>query len=230
MSFVSYSPSHIAALAVFVLLLSVLLLWGRRLGKVTKRKLTRVLAWLCAAVTAINWISYACSNVAFNPLEVLPLHMCDITAMVCCYALLSRNYFALEFCYFFGLGAAIQGLLTPNLQADFPDPVYFSFFFHHALLVAIALYIPLVLNWRARSKAIRRMMLFGNLYLLATMPINFLLGTNFGFTREVPPGGSLLSHLGDWPYYLLSLQFIGLIMLGSLYFPFVYKRFSEGKL
>jgi len=230
MSFASYSATHVSALLVFALLAVLLLLWGRKLAKPAKRKLTTTLGWLCGALTAINWLCYACSRESFNWLEILPLHMCDITAMVACYALLSRNYFALEFCYFFGLGAAIQGLLTPNLHADYPDPVYFSFFLHHGLLVAIALYIPLVLKWRARSKAIRRMMLFGNLYLLATMPINFLLKTNFGFTREVPPGGSLLSHLGDWPYYLLSLQFIGLIMLGSLYFPFVYKRFATGKL
>jgi len=40
------------------------------------------------------------------------------------------------------------------------------------------------------------------------------------FLMEKPMGGSILDFLGPWPWYLLSLEFVGLLMLLLCYAPF----------
>ncbi len=54
-----------------------------------------------------------------------------------------------------------------------------------------------------------RVTLWTEAYVAVVLPLNFLLGTNFGFLAGKPPNPSLLDHLGPWPVYLLSMQAVG---------------------
>ncbi len=65
-----------------------------------------------------------------------------------------------------------------------------------------------------------RVLLWSELYILTVIPVNFLLGTNFGFLARKPDNPSLLDHLGPWPWYILSLQLVALLLLFLLALPF----------
>lgn len=106
------------------------------------------------------------------------------------------------------LTASIQGLITPMLYEGFPSAAFFAFFIGHGLLFISALYLPLVLEWRARPWDDVKTLLLCDAYLLLIIPVNIWLGTNYGFTRYAPEG-SVLEYFGPAPWYLLTLQIPG---------------------
>jgi uncharacterized membrane protein YwaF len=51
------------------------------------------------------------------------------------------------------------------------------------------------------------------------LSINFLLDTNFGFATRPPDNPSLIDHLGPWPWYLLWMQLIAILVFLLLALP-----------
>ena len=55
--------------------------------------------------------------------------------------MISRNQFAYELGYFWGLGGTLQGLITPDIAYGFPDPQFIFFFINHAGIITALLYL-----------------------------------------------------------------------------------------
>jgi len=52
-------------------------------------------------------------------------------------------------------------------------------------------------------------------------PINRILGTNYLFINGKPTTTSLLDALPAWPYYIIYMEIIGLVIFFLLYLPFL---------
>ena len=66
-------------------------------------------------------------------------------------------------------------------------------------------------------------MFFTNIYMVSVFFINQLIGSNYLFVAYKPPGPTLLDALPEWPWYLLYMEAIGLVMFLLLYLPFIIK-------
>lgn len=55
------------------------------------------------------------------------------------------------------------------------------------------------------------------------MGANALLGSNYMFIARKPDDPSLIDVLGPWPWYILSLEAVGLAICFILYLPFAIK-------
>jgi hypothetical integral membrane protein (TIGR02206 family) len=49
--------------------------------------------------------------------------------------------------------------------------------------------------------------------------INVFLGSNYMYTLRKPETASLLDMMGPWPWYLLTAEFVALVMFVLLYLP-----------
>lgn len=152
--------------------------------------------------------------------NLIPAQLCDIVILTSLFSLLSKKQIARELTYFWVLAGTAHGLITPNLSADAGTLRFLSFFFHHGLVVLIALYLPIRLQWRPRPNAWWRAWLWLQVYALVAMLINLALGTNFGFLNAPPEHPSLINKLGTFPWYLLSMEITALIVLFLLSLPF----------
>ncbi len=221
-TFVSFSATHFVAMAAGGVGIAGLIMLGRRGGR-SRTFATGLLAFWCLA-------AYSLRNLAWNiggdlaPFEeALPFHLCGIVSFVAAFALLTRRPTLCEITYYWGLAASLQGILTPALDYNFPHPVFLVFFANHLAIVGAALYLPLALNWRPRRPLVRtiaRVILWSEVYFVIILPLNFLLGTNYGFLRQKPPSPTLLDHFGPWPHYLLGLQIALVVSLTLLSLPF----------
>ena len=156
---------------------------------------------------------------------ILPLHLCDLTALIASLALLTRKPLWCELTYYLGLGGTLQGLITPNLFYDFPHATFFSFFQLHLSVVIAALFLPLGLGWRPRLplwKTAQRIFLIIFSYLVVIFGINCLLDTNYAFVMRKPVNASLYDHLGPHPWYLFSVLGLVILMLALLSLPFAF--------
>ncbi len=149
----------------------------------------------------------------------LPFHYCSMMLLVATVALWTRHRTACWVLYFGALTACLQGLITPALEADFPTLRYFLFFCVHGILMPAALAVPLLLGLRARLRDVAISLLLMDVYLLCIHPLNLLLGTNYGFTRESPVPGCLLDYAGPAPWYYLLLQIPAFLLFCLLWLP-----------
>lgn len=57
--------------------------------------------------------------------------------------------------------------------------------------------------------------------------INTLIGNNHLFIAHKPETASLIDDLGPWPWYILVLEGVGLVLFTLLYVPFALNDFSR---
>ncbi len=150
----------------------------------------------------------------------LPLHLCDLIALLLAAALLTNCRRLVEIGYLWGFTGTVQGLITPGLEYGFPAPEYFAFFGQHGAIPAVAAGLVFGAGLRPQPGALWRALGWLNVYFVVLFTLNSVLGTNYGYLNGKPLKASLLDFLGPWPWYLLSLEAIAAGLFYLLLLPF----------
>lgn len=215
-----FGASHQAALAVTALALGMMLLLSRtRFAGLAEKTLGALLLLEFPATLVMHGM-----NGSLNAQTCLPLQYCDIAAITGGLGLCFRRQFWCEVVYFFGIAGTFQGLLTPALQLDHPDPRFYAFFVLHGGVTVAAFYVVTGMRVRPRPQAVTRMMAFSLAWYAVTALANVALGTNYAFQCAKPPAASLFDHLGPWPWYNLSAIVVGVVIYSALCLPFALRR------
>ncbi len=225
-SFEIGSSTHVAALAATTLVALVMFTLARR----GPPSAARIAEKLLAAVLLLQWPANALVAWHAELLTAangLPCHLCDVASIIGGYALLTRNRFACELLYFWGLAGTLQGLLTPALTLDWPHPRFYVFFALHSGVVVAALYVVFGLGLIPRKGAVLRALAWLVVYTAVAALVDLAVGAdtaNYGFLCRKPPNPSLLDHLGPWPWYVGSLGLVALVTFSVLDLPFMGTR------
>lgn len=204
--------------------IALVLIAGRR-GGAPGTLTTRGLAWINLAAWPISLVAAWWQGGTMDLENLLPFHLCDLAAVAAGLALLTKAPLCRSLTYFWGLAGTIQGLVTPAIRET--GPIFISFFLQHFAIVAAALYLPIVLGWSPRrplSKAVGEVFAWSVAYLIFALIVNAITGANFAYVSHPPENPSLLDHLGPWPWYVLSMLGIALILYTLLWLPFVRSR------
>lgn len=219
--FVPFGPPHLTAIALTVLVPLALALLARHehLGRHADR-VTRI---VLAAFMLLGWLGWYGTSAARGVLTLdngLPMNLCDWAEIALIVALLTRHQFAYELGYFWGLGGTLQGVLTPPLYWDFPDPQFIFFFIQHGGVVASLLYLTLGTRLRPTWASLPRVVAATLGYLAVAALVDWLLGVNYGFLRAKPAGQNLLALMSPWPWYIPELVAAGTVFILLYYAPF----------
>jgi len=216
-AFVLFGPAHLAMLALSGLAPVLLALAARR-----NPRLGRPIRFLLAALLGGGWLGwYALFAVRgwLTLSNALPLNLCDWAALALILALIRPSQLAYELGYFWGLGGSLQGLITPDLGYDFPDPQFIFFFINHAGIITALLYLTFI-GMRPLPASLPRVAAATLGYALVAGIADLLLGTNYGFLAAKPANPSLMDFLSSWPWYVPELVAIGILSLLIYYLPF----------
>jgi hypothetical integral membrane protein (TIGR02206 family) len=160
--------------------------------------------------------------------RMLPLHLCSVMVWASIVMLLTKKYRIYEFVYFLGIGGAAQALLTPEAGIyGFPHYRWFQTFIVHGLLVTAPIYMTLVERYRPYWKSLLRVVIATNIYMLFVGIINTLIGSNYMYLARKPDMPTLLDVLGPWPWYLLAMEGLGLLLCLLLYLPFAFQDWRK---
>jgi hypothetical integral membrane protein (TIGR02206 family) len=213
-----FSPQHIAALGTILAVILVACLVLRR-----KEPWRRPFRIAVAATLVVQEISYEAWHVSigdFHPGEHLPFHLCGMAVVLSAVVMLTRRPFLFEIVYFWGLGGATQALLTPDLGPyTFPHYRFFHFFLSHGLIWLTVVYLPVVEGLRLRRGALWRVVGFTVGWMALAGGINLLTDGNYGFICHKPETASILDMMGPWPWYVLAMASLGLVVFGLLALP-----------
>ena len=213
-----FSAAHLAAIAV-TLLAGVLVVWAAR---------ARPGPWLQAASRALGVLilggflteqAVVAARGDWSPAVYLPLQLSDVVTLVAVLALWTERAPFVELTYFWGLTAALQAVLTPDLGSDFPDVTFFTFFATHSGAVVAALLLVAGRRLAPRAGAVRRAFL-ATLAVAAVAALgNLLTGGNYMFLRH-KPDASLLDPMGPWPLYIAGAGALAVALFAALDAPF----------
>ena len=228
--FESFGLQHGLAAGITVGLGIVLPLISRRVaGRELQEKLRKALALCLFGYVLFGPIVR--SQVFDLPLrENLPLHLCGASVALGGLMLWLRSHRLYEVAYFWGTGGVLAALLTPDLQAGFPHPLFLLFFLGHGLALTAVMYATVVCGFRPRHASVPIALGATAGYALLIYPINVILGSNYLYLVRKPAQPSPLDYLGPWPWYILGLGALTVCVCLICYLPFaVHDRVSRAR-
>lgn len=222
-----FSADHLFMVTAACLLFIMLFFMRKRLRQ---EAVNRIARWTMAFILILCEVSFhlwAAANGIWTIQNYLPLELCSITLYLCVWMLFTKSYRIFEICYFTALGGATQAMLTPALGFPFPYYRFFEFFLSHIVIIAAALFMVFVEKYKPTLKSVVKTMVLLNFYAAVVFFINKATGGNYLFLSEKPKNGSIMDFLGPYPYYILGLEGIAVLLFILLYLPFAFKKISK---
>lgn len=218
-------PAHLFIIALTIVLPVGL---GVAVRRTQSRRIDRAVAICLSVVLAANYLGYAIYLSAHHLLfwrQALPFQLCDWAMVTVMVALLTERRRWIEVSYFWGIGGTFQAILTPDLQVTFPDIRFISFFVGHCGIVVGVIYLLIAHRFRPTLGSVGRTLAWSELYLAATLLVDRLTGTNYGFLLHKPVVHSILDYLSSTHWlYILELNGLGLLFFALLYLPFAFRQ------
>jgi hypothetical integral membrane protein (TIGR02206 family) len=215
-----FGPEHVIALTIITLAglcLPLLRAWNER-----QRRIFRYTLAIFLIIDELAWHAWAAYWDIWTIQFMLPLHMCSLMVWLSAWMLFTKNRDIYVLTYFIGIGGALQALLTPDITGySFPHFRAFQTFIAHGLLVLIPIYMTLVEGFRPTLRSVGRVFIWTNLYMIPVFFLNLWLGSNYLFIAYKPEFPTLLDLLAPWPWYVLELEIVGLVIAFLLYLPFL---------
>lgn len=160
--------------------------------------------------------------------ELLPLHLCNITLIFIIIMMLSGSKTLFQLCFYWSLGA-IFAIVTPDIKYSFPNFMTLSFFITHFYILFAVIYAYIFFRFRPALWGYFTAFFTLNLICLGVYFINANLGTNYLYVNRIPDFSSPLNYFGEWPYYIVVVELIYIILTYLIYFPFKSKSVKFGK-
>ncbi len=218
-----FGTAHLIALTI-VFLVVLLLVFNRRRFSARSRTMIR---YALAALLVVNELAFHAWNIATGQWTIqtmLPFHLCSVLVWLSAAMLLTKSYAIYEYAYFLGIAGALQALLTPDAGIyGFPHFRAFQTFISHGSIILAALFMTLVEGYRPTWKSVRHVLVGMNVYMAVIFVLNQLIGSNYLFIAHKPATASLIDVLGPWPWYILALEAIGILLCLLLYLPYALK-------
>ena len=152
-------------------------------------------------------------NNSWNLSQNLPFQICYISLIIGIIVLVNKKKWMFEWMVFIASIAGLYAIITPVLTIGNSPWFYFEFYFLHAGIVFIPLYLHIIHNMRCRFNSWWKSLLRMQIPIALLLIFNYSTGANYMFLIEKP----IVNHIfliGEWPFYVII---INLIVAGHVY-------------
>tara|TARA_B100000767_G_scaffold162632_1_gene152655 strand:+ start:5365 stop:6066 length:702 start_codon:yes stop_codon:yes gene_type:complete len=223
--FVMFGNIHLLTILGVVLVSIFLPLSYKNKSANAKSLMSKLLAFTILAHVIISPYKdlYILKN-PYNWVEVIPLHMCDLSEIFLAWFLLGGKKILYKCAFFWGLGGATMAILTPDIP--YHDLDYVFFMVGHGMIVIGILYATVVLGNRPYTKDIFTVTMI-TLFILTPIVyiINLMLGepANYWYLMQKPAGASLMDMFPEPPFHLIYTTPIAISIFCLIYLPYFIK-------
>lgn len=199
-------------------LISIPVMLGRRLDIATQKQLGLILGTFLLLLS-LSIHPYMISKGMWTPKSSLPLQLCSISALLSGLLFFSRHQLMYELVVYWGLAGAIHSLLTPEMSLGRDGYLIFEYYAAHAGIILSALYFSAVYGYKPRKRSWWRVFIITQIVILLVGAINLLLDSNYMYLCKKPLAENPFV-IGDWPWYVLILELVGLAHFFAVYLIF----------
>jgi hypothetical integral membrane protein (TIGR02206 family) len=217
--FVPYSLLHFCTVVICMLAIAGLAFIGRALPAKREAVLRRALG----IFGLVYWLSY---NVWWNWHGIdfvngLPLQICDVNGVIAPLVLLAQQRFMRATLYYWAFALSTQAFIQPALQVGAAHPIFYWFWAQHTIILAYAVYDLAVLRFRPQWRDLMRCYAVSALYLAVVVPLNFILGADYGYLGNLPAEAipPFVAALGPWPARAVILVMLCVLACALVQLP-----------
>jgi hypothetical integral membrane protein (TIGR02206 family) len=156
----------------------------------------------------------------------LPLHACDILALIAALAMIKQNRKTSAMLYFCALPLAGQAIITPIGNQDPMTFRFWMFWLIHIGIISSSIYDFVVRKYRPVFKDFLFVVVCAFIYVAIIFPVNIIFDWNYGYIgNQMPDSTTILDALGQWPQRLIWMFAIIFAVQFMMYLPW---RFVGG--
>ena len=196
-------------------IISLLILLLRNKSIEFKEKTNSYFAYL-SIIFYVSTIIFALIIGNWTIQDFLPLHLCNISYFICILVLLNKKQWMYEWTLLLAMPSALNALITPELIWGSSNWHIFEYYFMHGSLILVPLYLMFVMNYKLRIFSWWKTFLRAQIVFVIVFLLNLILDTNYMFLLSKPLVNNPLI-IGDWPFYILFVQLIGLLHIVIIY-------------
>jgi hypothetical integral membrane protein (TIGR02206 family) len=226
-TFQLFSPQHIIALLVVAALNVIMVL---ALKKVNSKKVNTYFCYFLSFLLLTQELSLNFWYICVGEWSVghhLPLHLCGLAVVLSPVMLIGKKKLLYELFYFWGLGGAIQSIITPDNAFGFPHYRMIQTFVSHGAIIMAIIYMTFIEGYRPTFKSLIKTIVITNIYMGVIAVFNLLVNGNYLYICGPPETPTIIDFLiqvfGPWPWYIIGLELIGIVSLLVYYSPFAIK-------
>ena len=198
-----------------ILVISFLLIFYKKKEVVKKEKFLKFLGFSFITTFLIS-NSIGIYNGTWNIQDNLPLHLCRISFIISIIVLFTRKQWMFEWVLFLAIPSGLHSMLTPELTKGVSDWFYFEYYFVHAGLIFVPLFLIIIMGMKTRADAWGKTLLRVQIPVVLIMPFNFLIDSNYMFLKAKPLVDNPLL-IGEWPTYIIFLELIMVVHVFIIY-------------
>lgn len=221
-TFVLFSYQHLIALAIILSIIILTYVFRHRLRLL--KNSTRI---YISSFLILQQLSLTAWYITYGGLPLkasLPLELCDISTIISAIMFTCKSYNLYEIVYFWGMAGSLEALITPDLGIyTFPHFIFFQFFLSHGSIIILCLFMTFVYGYRPNFKSLIKSLLVLNIYAGFIGIYDKLMDTNIMYLCKKTQDTSIMSFLGPWPWYLISLELIAIVSCVLCLIPFIIK-------
>ena len=218
-----FGNQHLVALLFFIMFGYFLIKWAKKLTEEKQHKIGNIFAF-SLSITVIIWTLLKIYTKGFDIKQDLPLHLCNFIALLLPVFTLTKKKIYFDIVLFWVLAGTTHSVITPDLRNGFPNFIFLKYWYVHAGLIIFVLYTALVLQLKPNLKSVFKSFIALQTYLILLFVINKFLDSNYFYTNSKPEGPTALDYLGEWPYYILTVELILIPYFLLIYLPFYLTR------
>lgn len=226
--FEMFSFTHFTAMAAFLIITAGIYYMRDRFKDVKGKRAEIGLAIFLIILELTNQL-WMYVNGNWRASHSLPLELCNISLLLTIIFLFTRKKFLYEILLFTGLLGATQAIFTPSLNYDFPHFRFFHFFLTHMIIVWVPLYFTWIKGYRPTFGSCVKLFVFINVLAPIVFLINQLVDGNYMYLSHKPQNASILDYLGPYPYYILSMEVLTIVLTLIVWLVFREKMEREQK-
>ncbi len=153
----------------------------------------------------------------------LPLHLCRISIIIGMITLWKPKQWMYEWLLFLSIPSGIHSILTPEFTQGLSTYLIFDYYFVHAALIFIPLFLTFNRGMLPRRDAWRRSFLYVQIPFVIIFLLNFYLDSNYMYLAEKPMVNNPFL-IGDWPWYIIGLELVLILHIAIIHLPFALKN------
>ncbi|MDP3277110.1 MAG: TIGR02206 family membrane protein [Deltaproteobacteria bacterium] len=142
---------------------------------------------------------------------IFPFELCSILFFVAAAGFWTNKRWLLDIVVFWTFSGTFQAMITPTPWGEFLSLEYVRYFAAHSILVLAATWAVIAHGHRPTPMGAVRAFILLQIWAAIGGTVNALSGQNYMFLRHPPRSPTLFDYLGRWPWYILSLELVGII-------------------
>lgn len=220
-AFQLFSTEHVLTLAVILLICGLLFVFGRQIRRSGQSALLRAVLAALLLLAEIGFQFWSVYYGTWTLQSSLPLEVSNLAVIFAAVMLLTGWHPLFSILYYAGIGSSLLAILTPDMGSyTFPHFRYIEFFVAHGGMILAVLYMIAVERYRPPFRWLWGSFLLVNVYGICIFFLNRVIGANYLYLMRKPESASMMVFLGDWPWYLFSMEALMLVVFLLLYLPF----------